>query len=236
MPTGGRHQPDGSGRGGPAGGAGSGGAGPDPHRNNRGDDPRRGQPSRLGRRRHRRRQGCSTFAGPWGVGGVARGGGGRRGGTPPTRVGEKTANRTPAEGVGTNAGTPAAHSAWRLCRAGRRGLGAPSQSHPPLQAKGTTPPPPPRPDAPGAEVAAGAPLRKRGVAPRRFTRCFCPQTVPPRRTSRGGSWGGEGRCARNLKEGAESEPLSKPAQLGDCWWEAPPRNHKGGPPPWHTGA
>lgn len=163
--------------------------------------------------------------------GPARGDDGRRGGTPSTRWGEKKANRTPAEGVGTNASPTAAHSAWRLCRAGHRRVRVPSESPPPpLQAKGPTPPAP-RPAARGAELAAAAPLRKRGVAPRRFTRCFCPQIVPPQTDE---SWrlvGGGGGVCQESDEGGKKEPLSKPAQWGDCLSEAPPRNPKEDPSP-----
>lgn len=129
--------------------------------------------------------------------GPARGDDGRRGGTPSTRWGEKKANRTPAEGVGTNASPTAAHSAWRLCRAGHRRVGVPSESPPPpCRQKG---PHPPRPAPPrGVPSSQRQPRYANGVWPRDVSRdVFAHKSSPPRQTSRGGSWGGEGGCARS---------------------------------------
>lgn len=194
VPTGGRHQPGRGGRGRPAGGW----DGPDPHRNNRYDHPRRAYtPSGVvvadtgGGGKPVQRLPARGGSGP------ARGDDGRRGGTPSTRWGEKKANRTPAEGVGTNASPTAAHSAWRLCRAGHRRVRVPSESPPPpCRQKG---PHPPRPAPPrGVPSSQRQPRYANGVWPRDVSRdVFAHKSSPPRQTSRGGSWGGEGGCARS---------------------------------------
>lgn len=73
----------------------------------------------------------------------------------------------------------------------------PQRHHPPLAGKRAhTPRAPPR--RAGCRARSGSPATQTGCGPATFHAMFLPTNrPPPRQTSRGGSWGGEGGCARS---------------------------------------
>lgn len=192
---------------------------------------------RRGRRRHRRRrQACSTFAGPWGVGrgppaGTTvdegaphqHGGGKRR----PTGRQQRGSEPTLVQQLPTQRGACVARGtdAW-VC---------PQSHHPPLAGKRAhTPRAPPR--RAGCRARSGSPATQTGCGPATFHAMFLPTNRPPpdRRVvaARGGGRGGVPGVRRGWEKGA----TFKARTVGRLLVGGPAQKPKGRPLTLHPGA